>query len=124
MRACRSLPRIAAWHVLRRHSAPRHSPEALCSFKTLSLSTRTPSPHPDKREEVLGIGCWVLGRRRRDVIPTFYHLLSPLLCAGRQLRTIHSFVCEIDSMHCRYSFTHAIHTAHSLSVFCCKSSGA
>ena len=50
MRACRSLPRIVAWHVLPRHVAPRHSPEALCSFRTTDsrahvrpLSTSSPA---------------------------------------------------------------------------------
>ncbi len=54
MRACRSLPRIVAWHVLPRHVAPRHSPEALCSFRSLRPCGHTswlappqlPASHP------------------------------------------------------------------------------
>src|SRR5207248_9838277 len=47
-RACRSLPRIAAWHVLLRHTAPRHSPEALTSFRT-RLHSRSRLPPRNRR---------------------------------------------------------------------------
>src|SRR5437016_2021604 len=49
LRACRSLPRIVAWHVLPRHVAPRHSPAALRIFSALPRCTRHASLHPDAR---------------------------------------------------------------------------
>jgi len=45
--ACSSLPRIVAWHVLHRHTAPRHSPDALRIFRPI-FTPHTHSVRPPR----------------------------------------------------------------------------